>query len=312
MAVTYREMTYKTFGRGLAIENGVIELYVTLDVGPRIIRYSTVGGANVMHEDIDAKLVEKGADFDEVFYPGAYWRPYGGHRIWLTPEVKPGTYNPDNDPITYEVDGNVFTFIPPVQETLQVAERMIVTVSEDSSEVAVRAEVKNLADKPQTMGIWQISVMCQNGMEVVPQTLRDTVLLHNRRMSLWPYCEMNDERVYWGKTLITLRQDPTVNHPFKIGTSNERKFSAYLCNGDLFVKRFAWSADLAYPDDGCNFETYTNPNFLEIESLGQLVPVESGSTISGEEVWSLTPNVPAPAANDEAALMDIIAKYIEK
>ena len=59
MAVTYREMTYKTFGRVLAIENGVIELYVTLDVGPRIIRYSTVGGANVMHEDIDAKIVEK-------------------------------------------------------------------------------------------------------------------------------------------------------------------------------------------------------------------------------------------------------------
>ena len=59
-------------------------------------------------------------------------------------------------------------------------------------------------------------------------------------------------------------------------------------------------------------EKKANNIAVEIESLGQLVPVESGSTISGEEVWSLTPGVPAPAANDEAALMDIIAKYIEK
>lgn len=311
MALTYREQAYKTFGRVLAIENGDMELYVTLDVGPRIIRYALPGGENFMFEDVNAEIVEQSAAFDDHFYPGAYWRTYGGHRIWLTPEAKPDTYYPDNDPCTYTVNGNVITVTPPAQKASQVAERLVLTVPESGTSVVVRAEATNLADHPQTFGVWQISVMCPNGLAVVPQTLRDTGLLHNRRMSLWPYCEMNDARVYWGKTLFTLRQDPSADRPFKVGTSNERGFAAYLCHNAMFVKRMPFYADVSYPDDGCNFETYTNPQILELESLGKLAPVAPGDTVSSEEIWSLTPNVTAPDASDEAALAALLDAYIE-
>lgn len=311
MALTYREQAYKTFGRVLAIENGDMELYVTLDVGPRIIRYALPGGENFMFEDVNAEIVEQSAAFDDHFYPGAYWRTYGGHRIWLTPEAKPDTYYPDNDPCTYTVNGNVITVTPPAQKASQVAERLVLTVPESGTSVVVRAEATNLADHPQTFGVWQISVMCPNGLAVVPQTLRDTGLLHNRRMSLWPYCEMNDARVYWGKTLFTLRQDPSADRPFKVGTSNERGFAAYLCHNAMFVKRMPFYADVPYPDDGCNFETYTNPQILELESLGKLAPVAPGDTVSSEEIWSLTPNVTAPDASDEAALAALLDAYIE-
>lgn len=311
MALTYREQAYKTFGRVLAIENGDMELYVTLDVGPRIIRYALPGGENFMFEDVNAEIVEQSAAFDDHFYPGAYWRTYGGHRIWLTPEAKPDTYYPDNDPCTYTVNGNVIAVTPPAQKASQVAERLVLTVPESGTSVVVRAEATNLADHPQTFGVWQISVMCPNGLAVVPQTLRDTGLLHNRRMSLWPYCEMNDARVYWGKTLFTLRQDPSADRPFKVGTSNERGFAAYLCHNAMFVKRMPFYADVPYPDDGCNFETYTNPKILELESLGKLAPVAPGDTVSSEEVWSLTPNVTAPDASDEAALAALLDEYIE-
>ncbi len=311
MALTYREQAYKTFGRVLAIENGDMELYVTLDVGPRIIRYALPGGENFMFEDVNAEIVEQSAAFDSHFYPGAYWRTYGGHRIWLTPEAKPDTYYPDNDPCTYTVNGNVITVTPPAQKASQVAERLVLTVPESGTSVVVRAEATNLADHPQTFGVWQISVMCPNGLAVVPQTLRDTGLLHNRRMSLWPYCEMNDARVYWGKTLFTLRQDPSADRPFKVGTSNERGFAAYLCHNAMFVKRLPFYADVPYPDDGCNFETYTNPQILELESLGKLAPVAPGDTVSSEEIWSLTPNVTAPDASDEAALAALLDDYIE-
>lgn len=311
MALTYREQAYKTFGRVLAIENGDMELYVTLDVGPRIIRYALPGGENFMFEDVNAEIVEQGAAFDDHFYPGAYWRTYGGHRIWLTPEAKPDTYYPDNDPCTYTVHGNVITVTPPAQKASQVAERLILTVPESGTSVVVRAEATNLADHPQTFGVWQISVMCPNGLAVVPQTLRDTGLLHNRRMSLWPYCEMNDARVYWGKTLFTLRQDPGADRPFKVGTSNERGFAAYLCHNAMFIKRLPFYSDVPYPDDGCNFETYTNPKILELESLGKLAPVAPGDTVSSEEVWSLTPDVTAPDATDEAALAALLDACIE-
>lgn len=311
MALTYREQAYKTFGRVLAIENGDMELYVTLDVGPRIIRYALPGGENFMFEDVNAEIVEQSAAFDAHFYPGAYWRTYGGHRIWLTPEAKPDTYYPDNDPCTYSVNGNVFTVTPPAQKASQVAERLILTVPESGTSVVVRAEATNLADHPQTFGVWQISVMCPNGLAVVPQTLRDTGLLHNRRMSLWPYCEMNDARVHWGKTLFTLRQDPGAERPFKVGTSNERGFAAYLCHNAMFVKRVPFYSNVPYPDDGCNFEIYTNPQIMELESLGKLAPVAPGDTVSSEEIWSLTPDIMAPDADDEAALAALLDAKIE-
>lgn len=312
MAISYRERSYKTFGRVLAIDNGEIELFITLDMGPHIIRYARIGGENVMYEDVNARFIEKGECFDKYYYPGAYWYNCGGHRVWVTPESRPETYYPDNEPCEYTVDGNVFTFTPPAQRSNNIALKLIVTVDETGSGVTVCAEAKNVGDAPKSFGIWQITVACTGGTLIVPQTTRDTGLLHNRRISLWPYASMSDERAYWGKTLISLRQDKTISQAFKIGTSNERGYAAYLCNGDLFVKRIQYFPGVPYPDDGCNFETYTNDSFLEIESLGKMAPVAPGDTVSTVEVWSLTPDVAAPDAKDEAALAAILDKYVGK
>jgi hypothetical protein len=311
MSIKTREINYKTFGKVLAIENGAIELYVTLDIGPRVIRYALSGGENFMFEDVNSEIVEKGSSFDDYFCKGAYWRTYGGHRIWLTPESKPETYYPDNDPVKYKTDGNKFTFTPPPQKSNDVQEKLILTVSESGSEVEVCAAAENLSAKPQTFGIWQVSVMRKNGLAVAPQTTRDTVLLHNRTMSLWPYCDMGDERVCWGRELISLQQNPKATCPFKVGTSNERGFVAYLAGGALFVKRFPYYAEYPYPDDGCNFEMYTNPHFLELESLGKLSPVAPGEIIRASEHWSITPGVEKPDGQDMNALEKIVSEYIE-
>ena len=310
MRFSYQEIQYEPFGKVLAITHGDTELYVSLDFGPRILRYALAGGGNFMFEDKAGEIVEKGPSFDKVFYPGAFWRTYGGHRIWLTPESMPETYIPDNDPVAYEVNGQTITFTPPAQKALALQEQLVLTFREDGS-VEVTAKATNIGDKPAAFGIWQISVMCKNGLAVVPQNVNNTGLLHNRTMSLWPYCDMSDPRVTWGKTLITLEQDPNNTNAFKIGTSNNRGFAAYLCHNALFVKRFAYHKDLHYPDDGCNFEMYTNRHFLELESLGALGLVSPGDTISQSEVWSLTPNVARPEKNDFAALEKLVAELIE-
>lgn len=310
MALSAKEISYGPFGRVLALTDGVTELYVTLDFGPRIIRYALVGGGNFMFEDGAGEIVEKGPAFDEYFYKGAYWRTYGGHRIWLTPEAKPETYYPDNDPVEYELSGEKVTFTPPPQKSNNVQERLILEYADGA--VKVTAQATNIAETAQRFGVWQITVMCEDGLAVVPQNIDDTVLLSNRTMTLWPYCDMSDERVCWGKTLISLKQIPGYPNPFKFGTSNNRGFCAYLCHGAMFVKRFDWLDGVSYPDGGCNFETYTNKYMLELESLGGLNTVSPGDTLSQTEVWSITGGISAPGARDMAALEALVGEHIEK
>ena len=64
----------------------------------------------------------------------------------------------------------------------------------------------------------------------------------------------------------------------------------YLNNGALFVDASAMRT-AHYPDGGCNFETFTNQDMLEMESLGPIVTLEPGKSVEHTEVWDLVGDV---------------------
>ena len=76
-------------------------------------------------------------------------------------------------------------------------------------------------------------------------------------------------------------------------------------DGTLFVKNAPASAGAAYPDFGCNFEVFTNPEFLELETLGPKVQLEAGGSTSHTERWTLFRNV--PGGNDDLWIQREIA-----
>ena len=41
-----------------------------------------------------------------------------------------------------------------------------------------------------------------------------------------------------------------------------------------------------YPDLGCSFETFTNADFLELETLGPLATLEPGASLTHTERWA--------------------------
>jgi hypothetical protein len=53
------------------------------------------------------------------------------------------------------------------------------------------------------------------------------------------------------------------------------------------------------PDFGCSFETFTNNEFLEIETLGPLTKVAPGQTVEQVEHWALYRNVSVTNWTDE-------------
>jgi hypothetical protein len=66
----------------------------------------------------------------------------------------------------------------------------------------------------------------------------------------------------------------------------------------LFVKRAPVQSGATYPDFGCNFEVFTNREFLELETLGPKCIVSPTEHTTHTEIWQLHSDVPAGEGED--------------
>lgn len=301
-AVTVKEIVYGPWGHCVQVANGSVDLVATLDFGPRIIRFGFTGGANLFLEDTEKTIVSGGDRFAPV--GGGSWHIYGGHRLWSSPEAEPRTTYPDNEPVVWEALADGIVLTPPQEKWTQLQKQMEVRLDAATGHVTVVHRITNVGPWAVTFAPWALSVMAPGGRAIVPQVQRETGLLANRIVAVWSYAKMNDPRVTWGDRFITLRQDPTMP-PFKIGTNNEDGWAAYHNGGDLFVKRYEHRPEGTYPDYGVSFETYTNEQFLELETLGELKPVAPGETVQHTETWELYQADSLPFA-DEAELARVL------
>lgn len=310
--IKIEKIDFKNYGRCLRISNGIVEAVATLDIGPRIIKFSFAGGENFFHEDIKRESSVKGEPLDAFFGKGSSWYIYGGHRLWVSPEDMPTSYYPDNEPVRYEKIENGVALIPPAQRVNNIQYRIEFVMSPDKPAARVSHYVTNLGARTMKRAPWAITVLRRGGMEVIPQPLNDTGLLSNRILVLWPYSDMSDDRIYWGKKFITMRQDTGISSAFKFGINNDRGWAAYLINNGMFIKQYDHNPEGKYPDGGVSFETYTNNLILEMESLGELVDITPGGTAFHSENWTLIDNVERPDADDEITLDTLVKLYIEK
>lgn len=307
--ITKKEIQYKNYGRCLEISNGIIRLVVTVDFGPRIICYSFVDGENILFEDIERVFYQSDPLMDKVYGKDSVWKIYGGHRLWKSPEEFPRTYYPDNDPVLYKLTENGAVFMPPVQKWTSYGYTISVSISEDNTDVMVEHDITNHGISDVTLSPWAITVMSPGGVEVVPQPTRKTGISPQMQLAFWDFSKLTDTRLKWLEKYIVLKQDINSDDNIKFGINQEHGFAMYFNHDDLFVKQFKPDPDGDYPDGGMSFETYTNPLFLEIESLGQLRTIAPEETVRHAEKWSLyKQKLPALTDSD----IDIIKeKYIK-
>lgn len=301
---------YLNFGNCLELSNDKISLLVTVDVGPRIIRASLKDSeTNMMKNDVNRDTTEEGEAFDKYYYPGAKWNIYGGHRLWMSPESLPETYYPDNDPVKYEITetGAIFKPNPQVQNGVQY----VIEVSLCESDVTINHYITNISDKTLHFSPWALTVLNKGGLEIIPQNTRNTGLLANRKVIMWPYSNMADERLYFGEKYITLRQDDNVLRAFKMGLDNENGWAMYVLDDTVFVKSYPHFLDKEYEDFGVSFETYTNEHILEMETLGAKASPAPGETVLHTEKWSLYKNCGTPNPTDEAEVAKFVENYIK-
>jgi hypothetical protein len=280
------------------LANETVELIVTGEVGPRIIRFGYVGGVNEFAEYRD-QLGKTG---------GEAWRIYGGHRLWHAPEVDPRTYAPDNAPVRVEQRGCWTCFVPPVEQRTGIAKELWVRLlpgAGGEGRALVRHVLRNEGPWEVELAPWAISVMAPGGTAVVPLPPRgshDANLLPASSIALWAYSDLSDSRWSWLRTCVLLRQDPDASSWQKAGMLVTDGWAAYARSGHLFVKSFPYRAEAKYPDFGCSVECFTCAEMLELESLGPLARLEHGRAVEHLEAWTLWKGVPVPtsAADVEA------------
>ena len=288
----------------LRIANGRTELIITLDVGPRVISYRTADCTNVF-KTFDAQL---GGSNESK------WMPRGGHRFWLAPEHPVLSYLPDNGSVEHRIisEFKVETSTPPIEQ-LPVRKIMTVELDATSSRVTVRHCAENAGREKLQVATWGLSAMVPGGCEIIPlpsQGEHPRDLLPNRAMVLWPFTDLTDRRWRWGRQFITLRQDDAA--PTKLGLLHRERWIAYHREDSLFLKTIDYREGATYPDYGCNFETFTNEEMLEIEALGPLTEVAPGEATEHVERWDLFEGVSTPPRRDEEAMAWWIAPWLER
>lgn len=298
--VRFKEINYGSFGKCIQLSNGKIELVVTVDLGPRIIRFGFIGEANEFYETAQGTAPNS----------KEAWQFMGGHRLWHSPEHEKRTYSPDNSPVEWSMEKEAIKVCQKTEPWVQIKKEMSIALDPESNRVRITHFLTNENAWSVELSAWALSVMAPGGRSVIPQPNRETGLLGNRVIALWPYSKMNDPRVSWGEKFIILTQDPEIRNPFKLGINNERGWAAYFNHGNLFIKRFSHFMHAEYPDFGVSYESYTNDFMLEMETLSPLIRLEPGQTISHVERWELVKDVELNSHGEEE-LEKVLAEYLE-
>ena len=290
---------YKDFGKCLRLDNGKIEAYLTLDVGPRVIKFNASGCENLLFND-----ASRCVDVSALFGEGEKWHTYGGHRTWISPEEMPKTYYPDNQPVKYDIEninGKVTVLLTPPQQRITDMQIVIrVTIAEDGDTMRIDHYLKNCGKETVKKGIWGITVTDINGIAVLKQPERHSALLPDRQIVFWPYTRMNDERILLGEKYIAVQQDPADTQvPAKIGYTNfEGKLYCFNKGQAMSISYDSDYTKGEYPDFGISSEIYTNKAILEIETLGHIGNILPGSTVHHVEEWFVTPCDVKPCLNE--------------
>lgn len=212
---------------------------------------------------------------------------YGGHRLWIAPEDRVLSYFPDNSALEVTpVEGGA-AFGAGASSHLLMKE-MTVRATPDHRGIHVQHSIKNTSSA-ETFQVanWGLTVLRPGGEAMIPQPpfeSHEANLWPAMKLVLWAYTDLSDPRFTWGKGVIRLRQD-TNKGPTKIGAGVAQGIATYSLNGDTFVKRFGYSESSDYPDGGCNFETFTREDMIELESLGPLVNLAPNQKTTSSETW---------------------------
>ncbi len=258
--------------------SGQFRIAVTTQVGPRVIG-GYIGDSGNIFRVLPIEPLPDKEDYG--------FRLYGGHRLWQSPEVFPRTYGPDNAKVIVTETETGVEFLSQPEEYAGI-EKCVVIEPLGGETFRLTHTITNRTAWAIELAPWALSVMAPGGVAVIPQHRSEEACPYTPHRSLvyWAYSDPNDPRLVYGKDYLLLKQDSSAAEPCKVGFNAARGWIAYVNQGVALVKSCEYDPEAEYPDNGCNVESYTCADFLEIETLAPLHILEPGETAEHVEIWT--------------------------
>lgn len=280
MSVTIEKTEWKGWPNCWRLANDTVELILTQDIGPRVMRYAFTGGQNLFKEFTE-QLGKSGENS---------WCIRGGHRLWKGPEDRYATYALDNGRIEMEAENGVLTATQPVEPETCLQKRIALELAATGTAVKVTHTIWNRGLLPVEIAAWTPTVMAPNGVGVTgfpPRGTHPEDLEPTNPLIMWAFTDLSDPRWKFTKKYLTLRQDPGNRNPQKLGHWNRHTFGAYFLYGEVFLKEYFPTPGLTHPEFGASFEIFTNQDFLELETMGPFTKLGKDESLRHVEHWSL-------------------------
>ncbi len=297
-------IAYQGLENCIKVSNGTVDIIASTAVGPRILFYGPTGGANLL------------ASFPKNSMETALgtWKPYGGHRLWVWPELFPATYAPDNDPIEHGAEGELGLVLRQPVDAAGMQKTIRVTLDASGTGVRLDQTVTSHSLWPVEIAAWGITVV-ERGTAILPRVpfqTHDDYVTVTQPLAMCAFTDFEDPRFTLGLPYILLRADPARTNSQKIGLRNKQGWCAHLVSDTLFVKRFVHDEAANYPDYGVNNELYVEGSYMEVELLGPTKTVVPGASLTLIETWNLFEKVGVSAdTRDGKLIQDAIASRIQ-
>ena len=292
-------------GEALAFSTQALELVVTKDVGPRIVSLSSKAGAK-------AGNLFLAFPADEKRYHGYYLR--GGHRLWHSPEDIVRTYQPDDSPLAVKPLKNGVALVQPTEEKTGLQKAMKIELLGERTVKVTHALTNHGLWEVETAA-WALTMLRGGGYGVLPLLPKgnhaDGDLLPCYSFVPWTYTDLSLpvwdlHRDFIGIDVKKAKQAQ------KFGITNYPGWSAYWVDGVTFVKYAPVIKGAAYPDFGCAFETFTNGEMIEFETLSPLVKLAPGKSVFHTEHWAVLDGLSKPSTDAAfAELSAAVGKWIK-
>jgi hypothetical protein len=217
--------------------------------------------------------------------------------VWVAPEVAPPspiTYAVDNFPVDIKLKSDSIIATAPLEQESGLRKQLVAKMAPIGSGVEVLHRITNRNPWTIELSAWALTVLAPGGVGITglpPRGTHPEMLAPTNPLVIWAFTDLSDQRWQFTGKYVLLRQDPKSPSPQKIGSFNQETFGAYYLGKELFIKRYRADPGKAYPDMGASFEMFTNPEILELETLGPLTRLAPGATLEHVERWTLHKNV---------------------